>query len=79
VTTALFAGIRHDRVGYNYRMDGFQGAVLRIKLKQLDGWTAKRQELAGQYRKHLANAVVGLPCDDSRERVCFITSLPCTG
>jgi dTDP-4-amino-4,6-dideoxygalactose transaminase len=52
-------------------MDGFQGAVLRIKLKQLDGWTAKRQELAGQYRKHLANARVGLPCDDSRDECVY--------
>ena len=61
----------HERVGYNYRMDGFQGAVLRIKLKQLAGWTAKRQELARQYRKHLANARVELPNDDSRDECVY--------
>jgi dTDP-4-amino-4,6-dideoxygalactose transaminase len=61
----------HDRVGYNYRMDGFQGAVLRIKLKQLNGWTAKRQELARQYRKYLANARVELPNDDSRDECVY--------
>ncbi len=29
----------HDIVGYNYRMHGFQGAVLGVKLKYLKGWT----------------------------------------
>ncbi|MGD0017217.1 MAG: DegT/DnrJ/EryC1/StrS family aminotransferase [Verrucomicrobiia bacterium] len=61
----------HDRVGYNYRMDGFQGAVLRIKLKQLDRWTAKRQELARQYRKHLANARIDLPNDDPHDECVY--------
>lgn len=45
----------HDRVGYNYRMDGFQGAVLNVKLKYLDRWTAKRQEFATLYRERLAS------------------------
>ena len=35
----------HEFVGYNYRMDGFQGAVLNIKLGHLDEWMARRQEL----------------------------------
>ena len=61
----------HERIGYNYRMDGFQGAVLRIKLKQLDGWTAKRQELGRQYRKHLANARVELPHDDPHDECVY--------
>ena len=46
----------HDRVGYNYRMDGFQGAVLNVKLKHLDRWTAKRQEFAKLYRDRLTQA-----------------------
>src|SRR5205085_8391977 len=29
----------HDVVGYNYRMHGFQGAVLNVKLKYLHHWT----------------------------------------
>ena len=61
----------HECVGYNYRMDGFQGAVLRIKLKQLDVWTAKRQELARQYRKHLANARIDLPHDDPHDECVY--------
>ncbi len=56
----------HDIVGYNYRMDGFQGAVLRVKLKRLEEWTARRQEFARLYRELLAGARVGLPQDDPR-------------
>jgi len=54
----------HDAIGFNYRMDGLQGAVLRIKLRRLDGWTARRQELAGLYRQALAAARVDIPVDD---------------
>jgi len=54
----------HDRVGYNYRMDGFQGAVLRVKLRRLEAWTARRQEIARLYRARLAGARVDLPADD---------------
>jgi dTDP-4-amino-4,6-dideoxygalactose transaminase len=54
----------HDRLGYNYRMDGFQGAVLRIKLKRLDEWTRKRQEYARLYRTLLHDADIDLPQDD---------------
>ncbi len=32
----------HDEIGYNYRMDSFQAAVLAIKLKRLDAWNAAR-------------------------------------
>ena len=47
----------HDRIGYNYRMDGFQGAVLNVKLKYLDRWTAQRQEFARLYRERLAGRI----------------------
>jgi dTDP-4-amino-4,6-dideoxygalactose transaminase len=53
----------HDRIGYNYRMDGFQGAVLNVKLKYLDRWTAKRQEFARLYRERLAGSNVRIPDD----------------
>jgi dTDP-4-amino-4,6-dideoxygalactose transaminase len=46
----------HDEIGYNYRMDGFQGAVLRIKLQRLAQWNARRTELAAIYRRILAGA-----------------------
>src|SRR5216684_8311904 len=54
----------HDVVGYNYRMDGFQAAVLNVKLKRLEEWTKKRQEYARLYRTLLTGARVDLPKDD---------------
>jgi dTDP-4-amino-4,6-dideoxygalactose transaminase len=39
----------HDVVGYNYRMDGFQGAVLGVKLRHLDAWTQARRDVAARY------------------------------
>ncbi len=61
----------HDFVGYNYRMDGFQGAVLRVKLKHFDAWTAQRQALVRIYRERLARARVELPHDDSRDECAY--------
>ena len=44
----------HSIIGWNARMDGFQGAVLAIKLKYLDEWTKKRQQNAQIYNELLA-------------------------
>jgi dTDP-4-amino-4,6-dideoxygalactose transaminase len=54
----------HDRIGYNYRMEGFQAAVLNVKLNYLDRWTAQRQQFASLYREHLAGSRVRLPDDN---------------
>jgi dTDP-4-amino-4,6-dideoxygalactose transaminase len=51
----------HDEVGFNYRMEGIQGAVLGIKLKQLEKWTRARQRIASQYRELLADTPLKLP------------------
>lgn len=40
----------HKWVGLNSRLDGFQGAVLRVKLPHLDRWSDKRKENADRYR-----------------------------
>ncbi len=40
----------HDEVGTNSRLDTLQAAVLRVKLRHLEEWTARRQALAGLYR-----------------------------
>jgi dTDP-4-amino-4,6-dideoxygalactose transaminase len=51
----------HDEIGYNYRMEGFQGAVLGVKLKYLDKWTKKRQRVAARYTELLAKTPLRLP------------------
>lgn len=51
-------------VGFNYRLGGFQAAVLRCKLPRLDGWIARRRELAAMYRDRLTGARLDLPTDD---------------
>jgi dTDP-4-amino-4,6-dideoxygalactose transaminase len=56
----------HDHIGWNYRMDGFQGAVLRVKLKHLEEWTTRRLEIVRRYRERLAGARVTRPQDDPR-------------
>ncbi len=48
----------HARVGYNYRMEALQGAVLGVKLKHLDDWNRARREHELVYRRELAD--VGL-------------------
>ncbi len=61
----------HEFVGYNYRMQGFQGAVLRIKLRYLNAWTEKRRAIAQEYRRILANARVEMPVDDPRDECVY--------
>jgi dTDP-4-amino-4,6-dideoxygalactose transaminase len=39
----------HDEVGWNARMDGFQGAILAVKLKYIDGWNEARRAIANRY------------------------------
>jgi dTDP-4-amino-4,6-dideoxygalactose transaminase len=53
----------HEEIGFNYRMDGFQGAVLGIKLKRLEDWTASRRQLAARYREHLSRLPLQLPTE----------------
>jgi len=52
---------RHDTKGFNSRLDELQAAILRVKLKHLDEWNARRLELANCYRQHLAGTKVLLP------------------
>ena len=51
----------HDEVGFNYRMEGIQGAVLGVKLKHLPDWTAGRRRVAHRYHELLKNTPLQLP------------------
>jgi dTDP-4-amino-4,6-dideoxygalactose transaminase len=61
----------HDFIGYNYRMDGFQGAVLRVKLRHLDEWSSRRKAIAARYRKKLSGLPLSLPQDDPRDECAY--------
>jgi dTDP-4-amino-4,6-dideoxygalactose transaminase len=41
----------HDEVGWNARMDGFQAAVLSVKLKYIEDWNEARRRVAGRYHE----------------------------
>ncbi len=59
----------HVLKGFNYRMEGFQGAILRVKLRHLEKWTEARRERARQYDALLAgSSIVRTPkqLDDRR-------------
>jgi dTDP-4-amino-4,6-dideoxygalactose transaminase len=41
----------HEEVGWNARMDGLQGAVLRVKLRHIEQWNNARRDVAALYDK----------------------------
>lgn len=65
------ARYEHEFVGYNYRMQGLQGAVLRVKVRHLYGWTTKRREIANEYRRLLAGSRLEMPVDDPRDECVY--------
>ena len=53
----------HSIRGFNYRMDGIQGAVLGVKLRHLERWTEARRRLAATYGRRLAGTGARTPME----------------
>jgi dTDP-4-amino-4,6-dideoxygalactose transaminase len=51
----------HVLKGYNFRMEGMQGAVLRVKLRYLEGWTEARRTAAAHYDRLFEGTGVASP------------------
>jgi len=56
----------HDFKGFNYRMEGMQGAILRVKLKYLEKWTVARRSHATKYSELIHS--VSIPKEMSYSR-----------
>jgi dTDP-4-amino-4,6-dideoxygalactose transaminase len=59
---------QHVLKGYNYRLEGIQGAVLRVKLKYLESWTEGRRAAAYRYNELLAGSDYATPAELTHNR-----------
>ena len=69
----------HRMLAFNARMQAFQGALLRVKLRHLEAWTQARRALAERYRALLAEGPVAPPPElPGRRHVwhCFTVRVP---
>jgi dTDP-4-amino-4,6-dideoxygalactose transaminase len=53
----------HEELGFNYRMDAMQGAVLDVKLRHLNSWNAARRSHAATYGELLSSLPLQLPAE----------------
>jgi len=66
----------HALEGYNYRMDGIQGAFLKVKLKHLPAWTEARRAAAAHYAELWKGSGVRFPREaEGRQHVYHIYAL----
>jgi dTDP-4-amino-4,6-dideoxygalactose transaminase len=59
--------------GFNYRMQGLQGAILGVKLRHLETWTDARRQIAAAYDDALAGSNVRRPCAPPHVRHVYHT------
>ncbi len=66
----------HEIIGYNMRMEGIQGAVLRVKLKYIEKWTEMRRAAAARYAEMLAGSGVQIPVElEDRRHVYHVYAI----
>jgi dTDP-4-amino-4,6-dideoxygalactose transaminase len=58
----------HELLGFNFRLEGMQGALLRVKLRHLDDWTEARRVRAARYAGALEGADVITPIESPETR-----------
>jgi len=58
----------HEIIGYNMRLEGIQGAVLRVKLKYIEKWTEMRRDAAARYNAMFKGTGVATPVELSNRR-----------
>jgi dTDP-4-amino-4,6-dideoxygalactose transaminase len=64
---------RHELLGVNSRLDEIQAAVLRVGLRHLEAWTARRRALAALYTRELEGTGLRLPVERPYARaVCHL-------
>lgn len=52
---------QHVLKGFNMRLEGMQGAILRVKMKYIEKWTEQRREAAKRYDALFAGTGVSFP------------------
>lgn len=69
----------HALKGFNYRMDGIQGAILRVKLRHLEDWTEARRAHAKRYSSLLKGSPeVEVPVElEDRRHVYHVYAVRC--
>lgn len=69
----------HDLKGFNYRLEGVQGAVLGVKMAHIERWTEQRRAVAARYDEGLAGTAVRLPVSfDDRRHVYHVYAVRTT-
>ncbi|NQV46746.1 MAG: DegT/DnrJ/EryC1/StrS family aminotransferase [Rhodospirillaceae bacterium] len=68
----------HVHKGFNARMDGFQGAILNVKMGRIEDWTDARRAHAALYDKLLAGSGFGLPIQSNDCRHVYHVYALCT-
>jgi dTDP-4-amino-4,6-dideoxygalactose transaminase len=70
----------HEEIGWNSRLDSIQAAVLRVKMKYIDQWNARRREVAARYDKLLVEVGLASPATRggwaAKEPVRLLCTLP---